>query len=131
MLATSFTTQRIELVRLQQDLTIDIVRAADAIAIYAETLQQATLSEQPLDTIAASGPPHPPPPGAPAGGAGDPRLAPRRGRLAFANGARSMITVSLGKSMRTDEDRDIEWRVGRAASGLHEATVTRVQRGQR
>ena len=42
-----------------------------------------------------------------------------------------MITASLGTTTRTDSDRDVEWRVGRAASGLHEATVTRVQRGQR
>jgi hypothetical protein len=51
MPVTSFTARRIELVRRQQDLTIDIVRAADAIAIDAETLPQATLSEHPLDAI--------------------------------------------------------------------------------
>jgi hypothetical protein len=51
MPVTSFTALRIELVRRQQDLTIDIVRAADAIAIYAQTLPQATLSEHLLDTI--------------------------------------------------------------------------------
>ena len=51
MLVTSFTVRRIELVRRQQDLTIDIACAAAAIAIDAETLPQATLNEHPLDAI--------------------------------------------------------------------------------
>jgi hypothetical protein len=42
-----------------------------------------------------------------------------------------MISASLGTTTRTDWDQDVEWRVGRAASGLHKAIVTRVQRGQR
>jgi hypothetical protein len=52
-------------------------------------------------------------------------------RSALANEARDMITVSIGKTTRTDEDRDVEWQLGRSASGLHEATMPRVKRGQR
>jgi hypothetical protein len=36
-----------------------------------------------------------------------------------------MITVSIGKTTRTDEDRDVEWRMGHTASDLYGATMPR------
>jgi hypothetical protein len=41
------------------------------------------------------------------------------------------MTMTTSIARRTDEDRDVEWQLGRSASGLHRATVTRVMRGQR
>jgi len=51
MIVPSLTTLRAELVRRQQHLTADIVRVAGTIAIDAQALTQATLSEPPLDAI--------------------------------------------------------------------------------